>query len=103
MTWPCCLRSCDGEADRAHGNGEILPCHGRCQRRNKEGEGAYRRIREGVAGGDASTLLRQSRSGRPRATSWTMRCWSRGVIRGDTTSCGRSPLPGPLLAVSAIA
>ncbi len=86
MTWPCCLRSCDGEADRARGNGEILPCHGRCQRRNKEGEG--------VAGEQGSTLLRQSRSRRPLATSGTMRPRSRVVIRGDTMSCGRSPFPG---------
>lgn len=102
MTWPCYLRSCDGEVDRARGNDEILPCQGRCERRNKEGEGVYGRIRKDIAGGHASTLFRQSRSGQQLATSWTIRPWSRVMIRGDTTSCSRSPLPRPLIAVSAI-
>ena len=95
MTWPCCLRFCDSEADQTRGNDEILPCHGRCQRRNKEGGGAYERTWEGVAGEHAPTLLRLSLSRQPLATLWTMRSQSRVAIRSDTISCGRSPFPGP--------
>ena len=106
MTWPCCLRSCDGEADRARGNNEILLCQGRCQRRNKQREGACGRIREGIAGGHASTLLRRSRSMRPRATSGDL-------VDYETLVMGRNswrydvlrplPLSEPLFFVSAIA
>ncbi|EAQ84068.1 predicted protein [Chaetomium globosum CBS 148.51] len=78
------------EEELVGGNDEILPCYGRCRRRNMEGGGACGWTDAGRDRTPANTA-----SAKPLwATSWTMRPQSRVVIRGDTISYGSSPFPG---------